>query len=322
MKPHFPIALGAGLIAAALFAFATSGPMAMRLVLVALLAVPISLAGFACNAATAAMAALIGTAAVAIVFKPSGVLLFALVAAPVSWLVYLSLLRREDENGAEWYPVGRILLAAEIIAASLVAGALALFTEDLETLKASIRSSVETTIKGGMVGLPNPSEITAEQIAQVADLMTILLPAVGATMVLLGLIGVLWLGARVARATGTLVRPWPDIAAFSFPAGTPLLLVAAFLATVLLEGKPQLLALSYAGAFYAGYVILGLAIAHYVSRGLSVRTPLLVALYVILFVANSGVSLLLAMIGLLDSLYPLRRTGGDPPFNPRTGPGA
>ncbi|NJL26314.1 MAG: DUF2232 domain-containing protein, partial [Calothrix sp. SM1_5_4] len=74
--------------------------------------------------------------------------MFALVALPTAWLVYLALLVREGEDGAaEWYPVGRIVLAAEIIAASLVAAGLVLIAGEMDAFRASVRKTVEVVIQ-------------------------------------------------------------------------------------------------------------------------------------------------------------------------------
>jgi hypothetical protein len=314
MKPNYPIALGAGLISAVVFASATTGPFPVRMLLLALLAMPIALAGFSYNAKTAIAAALIGTGAVALVFKPAGILLFTLAVFPAAGLVYLALLNREDEDGTKyWYPVGRLLLAAEIVAAALVAIALLTLVGDMSELRTAVKAAVESVIAQGMSGLPTGAKLSDEQLTQTADVMLILLPAAGASMVLGSLLLALWLGARVARASGTLVRPWPDIAAFSFPGGAPLLLVISFLATMVLTDKAQLVALAFAGTFYTGYVLLGLAIAHYTTRGLAFRGALLAALYMVVLLVNSGASLVLAIVGLADSLYPFRRRNGGPP---------
>lgn len=323
MKPNLSIALGAGLISAAAFAAATAGPAPLRLFLLALLAIPVSLAGFSYNARTALLAALIGTSVTALLFPAPAVLLYAMAVLPAAGLVYLALLKRETgDGGIEWYPVGRIVYAAALISASLVALSLLVFTGDMETFRAAVKQAIQETIRQGVIGLPNPTDITDEQVSQVAELMIVLMPAVGAAMVLFSLLGAVWLGARVALASGTLVRPWPDIAAFVLPTGAPILLVAAFLAAGMLDGKPRLVALAYAGTLYFSYVLLGLAIVHFVSRGAFWRGPALVLLYVLLIVANSGFSLLLAMVGLSDSLYPFRRHGdGSPPPGAEDRPG-
>lgn len=135
-------------------------------------------------------------------------------------------------------------------------------------------------------------------------------------MVLFSLLGSLWLGAQVARAAGTLVRPWPDIAAFRFPPGAPILLAVSLLGAAWLEGPAQSLALSFAGAFFGAYMLLGLAVAHFTTRGKFWRTPALVALYVTL-IANPAVALLVAMVGVADSVFPLRR-GADEASPPET----
>jgi hypothetical protein len=311
MNIHWTIALTSGLGAHLVFLGSAYGPAELRLPLMALCAMPLALAGFSFNAATAFIGAVIGAAATLGVSQPASAMIFAVVAFPTTGLVYLGLLNRQTDDGtAEWYPVGRIVLAAAILAASIMAIGLVVLAGDMAAFTATARKAVDSLVAQGFLG---QQPLTEPQLVGLTDLVIRLLPVAGATLVLLFLLLSLWLGARVARAAGTLVRPWPDIAAFTFPGGAPVLLVVAMLAAILLDGKAQLVALAFAGAFYVGYVLLGLAVVHYVTRGLSFRTPLLVALYLFLFLVNSGASLVLAIVGLIDSLVTLRRDGATPP---------
>ena len=50
MKPNIPIALGAGAITAVVFASATTGSTFVRMLLLAIVTLPIGLAGFSYNA--------------------------------------------------------------------------------------------------------------------------------------------------------------------------------------------------------------------------------------------------------------------------------
>jgi len=316
MKANIAIAVLAGIAAAVLFVFAMTGALAARILLLILVTVPIALTGFSYNAATAFAAVFIGLVGVFGLFKLPAVLLYAMTAVPVAGLVYLALLKREDDDNIEWYPVGRVIFAAAIISGALFALTVLPLASDADAFRTSIRSAMELAVKQGMAGLPPETALTPDQLNQLTDILIVVLPAAGGAMVLFSLLGSLWLGAQVARAAGTLVRPWPDIAAFRFPPGAPILLAVSLLGAAWLEGPAQSLALSFAGAFFGAYTLLGLAVAHFTTRGKFWRTPALVALYVTL-IANPAVALLVAMVGVADSVFPLRR-GADEAAPPET----
>ncbi|NJM55934.1 MAG: DUF2232 domain-containing protein [Verrucomicrobiae bacterium] len=302
-----------------------TGALTARIFLLILVTAPIALTGFSYNAATALAAVIVGLLGVIGLFKLPAVFLYAMTAFPIAGLVYLALLKREDETGVEWYPVGRVIMAAAIVSGGLFGLTVVPLASDEAAFQTSIRTAVELAVKQGMAGLPPEAELKPEQLTQLTDILIIVLPAAGGAMVLFSLLGSLWLGAQVARAAGTLVRPWPDIAAFRFPAGAPILLAISTLGATWLEGPIQTLALSFAGAFFGAYVLLGLAVAHFTSRGAFWRTPALVALYVIL-IANPAVALLVAMLGVADSVFPFARAQrASPPDSPggsagRSGP--
>ena len=307
MRPNLPIALGAGLIASVVFASATTGSTTMRMLLLALVPLPVALAGFSYNSRTAVLAASTGTLLLGLIASIKVGLLFAAAFAfPAAFLVHLALLHRDEESGVAWYPIGRIVIAAALMAGGIISTALALFG-DMDKLRASIRTAIETMFKSGLAGLPGGTAPGDAELTQLTDIFINIVPGVSAAFWMASLLGCVWLAAHVALASGQLSRPWPDLAAISYPSGTPLLLAAGLAAGLLLDGVPRLAALSFAGALYAAYVMAGLAIIHHNTRGASWRGGALAALYVIIIVMNSGATLLLALLGLADTLSPLRR---------------
>jgi hypothetical protein len=313
MRPDLPIALGAGLIAAIVFASATTGPTLARMVLLALVTLPIALAGYAYGARAAFVAAASGIALIALLTTVAAGAAFALtLALPAAFLVYLALLHRDMPDGTvEWYPVGRVVLAAAVLGASVVALGLYM-TGDIDKLRAAIRSAVDAMMKSGFGSMPNGMPLSEADLAKVTDIMLQILPSLSAAFWMGCILFCQWLAARVALMSGQLTRPWPDLAAITFPHGTSLLLAGALAAALLLDGTGRLVAMGYAGAFYAAYVALGLAVLHFNSRGYSWRGGALAVLYAVLLVFNSGASLLIALIGLTDSFVPLRRLPDGP----------
>ena len=313
MRLDLPIALGAGLISAIVFASATTGPTLARLVLLALVTLPIALAGYAYGARAATVAALSGALFLTVLASPGFAAAFAIsLAFPAALLVYLALLHRDGPDGAtQWYPAGRVVLVAALLGATFVALGL-LIAGDEDKLRATIRASIDTMIASGFGGLPGAAAPSEADLAQAANIMLQLLPSVSAAFWMGCVLFCQWLAARVALMSGQLVRPWPDLAALGYPAGTSLLFGISIAAALMLDGVPRLMVLGFAGALYAAYVLLGLAILHFNTRGFSWRGGALAALYIALFVLNSGASLLIALIGLADSFYPLRKLAAGP----------
>lgn len=313
MRPDLPIALGAGLISATVFASATTGPTLARMVLLALVTLPIALAGYSYGGRAAVAAASSGTLLLALFSTPAAGAAFAVTLAfPAALLVNLAFLHRDEPDGATlWYPIGRIVLVAALLASCVIALGLVM-AGDLDKLRTAIRAAIDTMIKAGFGALPDSAVPSEADLVLATETMLQLLPSVSAAFWMGCILLCQWLAARVALMSGQLARPWPDLAALSFPLGTPLLLGAAIAAALLLEGVLRLMAMGFAGALYAAYVLLGLAILHFVTRGYSWRGAALAALYVALIILNSGASLLLVLIGLAGSFLPLRRLPGGP----------
>lgn len=308
-KPNLPMALGAGLISAIVFASATTGPTVVRMLMLAIITLPIALSGYTFNAATALLAAAAGTAFIILLTSVSAGLAFAATLAfPAAYLVYLTLLHREAEPGAtQWYPIGRVLVATALIAATVVAFGLTVADSSPDKLRSAVSTAIETMMKSGFGGAPGGGTLSQADLARFTDIMVKLLPGVSAVFWMCCILFCQWAAARVALASGQLARPWPDLAAFQLPAGTPVFLALSLAATMLLDDMPKLIALGFTGAAYSLYVLLGLAILHYVSRGASWRGPALTGVYALLIIFNSGASLLLALLGLAGSFFELRR---------------
>ncbi|MEQ1698098.1 MAG: DUF2232 domain-containing protein [Hyphomicrobiaceae bacterium] len=312
MTPNISIALGAGLISAIAFASATTGATVTRMIMLAIVTLPIALAGYSYNAATGFLAAAVGTFIIIVLTTfGAGIAFATTLAFPAAFLVYLALLNREPAPGvAEWYPVGRILVATALIAATVVALGLVMADSTPDKLRAAVSAAIETMMKTGFGGAPGGPTLSQADLARFTDIMVKLLPGVSAVFWMACILFCQWAAARVALASGQLVRPWPDLAAFRLPPGTPALLGLSLAATLVLDDMPQLMALGFAGATYSLYVLLGLAVIHYMTRGASWRGPALTAIYALLIIFNSGASLLLAVLGLAGSFVELRRPDG------------
>jgi predicted membrane protein DUF2232 len=321
------IGLGAGFVSAVVFASATHGPLLMRLVLFMLTPLPLFLAGLGVGPVCAAIAGAIGTllvftaasvsagadsATVAIVFAASQ-------AVPVVLLTYLASLHRSVGDTTEWYPVGRIVIAAALFGAVFAALTLLLLGGDIEELRAALRGALEEFVANELPKMPDAPTLGPEQIDEATAVVLLLLPAASAISMMASLLFNMWLAGRITLASGRLQRPWPDLAAIVYPAGTPLLLAVA-VGAGMLSGLPGLIAAGFAGPLFFAYLLMGLAVVHYITRGRPWRPFALWALYAALFLINTVASLAVALLGLTEAIWPLRKSGDsdEPPSNPPT----
>ena len=117
---------------------------------------------------------------------------------------------------------------------------------------------------------PTRPTLGPEEIDEATAVALALLPAAPAISTMGSLLFNMWLAGRITLASGRLQRPWPDLAAIVYPPATPLLLAVATGAGFL-AGMPGLIASGFAGPLFLAYVLLGLAVVHYVTRGRSWR---------------------------------------------------
>jgi hypothetical protein len=319
MSYRLLIALGAGLISAVVFASATTGPLLMRMVLFLLTALPLFLAGLGLGPRAAAVAGFSGALLVLVAGSPIGALVFAASQViPAAILVYLVMLNRATDDGrTEWYPVGRIVIAAALIAGSFATLTLFLLGGDIETLRSALRGMLQTFVDNELPKMPDAPTLGPADIDEATGIALALLPAASAISTMGSLLFNLWLAGRITMASGRLQRPWPDLAAMIYPPTAPLMLAAAT-AAGFLAGLPGMIAAGFAGPLLFAYVLLGLAVVHYTTRGRSWRPFALWGLYASLFIMNTIASLAIALLGLAEAIWPMRKLSPPPDEPPST----
>ena len=119
----------------------------------------------------------------------------------------------------------------------------------------------------------------------------------------------LWLAARIARGSGRLMRPWPDLEAIDLPPATAL----AFGAAILVGFAPGLLGVAgqvVAAVLGIALLLLGLAVLHHLTRRAPSRRLILAGVYLALLVMP-WLALGLIGLGLSEALTNVRaRRGG------------
>lgn len=327
MPPFILIGLAAGLASAVLFASATMGNPAGRILLFFLAPLPAFLAGLGWGASAAAISAVSASLGLAALIGPkSGFVLLLSQGIPVAVLCYLAQLNRTlpappvqgTSSGpavVEWYPVGRMVAWATVMAGLLAVLTMLLLGGSIEEMRKVLRELLEKVF---LQQLPvfRDRKLSEQEIVMLTDLTLYTFPAASAFTWLAGLLLNLYLAGRITLASGRLPRPWPDLSAMAFPRGFGFALAAGLAGVLLLAGWPRLVASGFTGALIFSYTLLGLAIVHYSTRGATARPFILWGVYVGLFVLNTWAALALALLGALEPVIPLRRWKDRPPPPP------
>jgi hypothetical protein len=313
MSYRLLIGLGAGLVSAVVFASATTGPVLIRMVLFLLTPLALFLAGLGLGPLAAAAGGLAGTMLVLVAGSLAGALVFAAAQAiPIVILTYLASLNRQTGDGVvEWYPAGRLIIVAAILAGLFSALTLFLLGGDVETLRTALRDMLQTFVSNELPKMPDAPTLGPAEIDEATAIALALLPAASAISTMGSLLFNLWLAGRITMASGRLQRPWPDLAAIVYPPVTSLLLALATGAGFL-AGLPGLIAAGFAGPLFLAYVLLGLAVVHFMTRGRSWRPFALWGLYASLFIMNTVASLAIALLGLAEAIWPMRKVAPPP----------
>lgn len=325
MRNQILIAIGLGLVSAVVFASATTGPVLMRYVLFLLTSLPVFLAGLGWGWRFAALAGLASVGMVALGAGPLVAGIYALTQIlPAIVLCYLALLSRpyqpdgSETVTTEWYPPGRLVLWAAVMAGALTLLVLLLMGQDFETLKAGLKDYIGKALKEGMPPVDGRPPLDDEQLTALTDIAVAVMPAASAVSWLTALVFNLWLAGRITLASGQLSRPWPDLSAMEFPPGTALMLLASVLAAGA-KGIAGAVGTAFLGAFFLAYVLAGLAVIHYVTRAKPWRPFALWTLYAGLLLINVWIALLIALVGLAERPLRLRERAfpsGPPPPPP------
>jgi hypothetical protein len=309
------LAICAGLISAVVFASATTGPVLLRAVLFFLTPLSIYLTGLGLGAAFAGIAAATATLAILLATNPAAAALYGLSEAlPAVITTRLALLSRGTGETAEWYPIGRIVAAAALFGGLFSGFILILMGGDADALLKSVRGFVETFVKTELTQVPGAPTIADTQIDEIARTTLNMLPWALAVLSMSTILINLWLAGRITLASGRLARPWPDLAHLVFPPGTALVLVLA-IAVSFSGGMAGLIAGGFSGGLTFAFVLLGLCVVHALTRGSPWRPFILATIYTAFLIFSPGISLLLALAGLAETIFGFRFHGGGPPSN-------
>jgi hypothetical protein len=304
------VGIGAGAVAALLFASVTSGSW-LSVVLFYLAPLPIMIAGIGWSHWAALVAALSGALALGIVF--GAVFFFAFLAGagiPAWWLGYLAMLARPvGSNGTatlEWYPPGRLVVWAAGLAALVVIVAIPNFGTDAESFRAGLNSALTRMLRaeiGGGAGGPLTVPAVANPEKLIAFLVAAIPPAAAVLATITHVVN-LYLAGRVVNFSGRLKRPWPELSALAFPRWLGAAL-AMTMALSFIDGFVGIVAGVLSASLFMAYGVLGFAVLHAITRGIKSRPFVLGSIYGAVMVFGWPV-LGLCLLGLIESVFELR----------------
>lgn len=300
------VGIGAGLVSALLFSVVITGsPLAALLYSAAPL--PVFIAALGWNHRAGLFAAGAGALAVAVALSVAAGIGFAvIVALPAWWIAWLVLLARTDGAGdPEWYPLGNLLVWIAGTAALATIGSALVMTTDYDAYRGVIARIIENLLgemnRSRLINLP--PEVNLPELAN--SLAPAVPVGIGASFVTT-ITANLWIAGKVVKVSGRLPRPWPYIPAATIPRSALPLLVLALVASAL-GGFIGVAGAALVGALLTVFMFTGLAMVHDLSRGRPWRGPMLVSIYVALIVMQAVLTPLLALAGLADTLFGLRR---------------
>lgn len=307
---HFAIiGIGAGAAAALLFASVTSGTL-LSIPLFYLAPLPIMIAGLGWSYWAALTAALTGALALGVIF--GAVFVFAFLAGagvPGWWLAYLAMLARPaggHEGPLEWYPTGRVVAWAAILAALLVVVAIPNLGTDGESFRAGLHDALARMLRV-QTGAPADTPLTlpgGTDPERFINFLVSVIPATAAVLATLTNLFNLWLAGRVVKFSGRLTRPWPQISAMRFP---PMLTAALVLAIALsfADGLIGVVGSIFSASLLMAYGVLGFAVLHSITQGMNSRPFLLAGTYLVVLMIGWLV-LALCLLGVLDTMIDVR----------------
>jgi hypothetical protein len=304
------IAIAAGAASALMFASIISGAL-ISLVLFNLAPLPLMVAAIGWGPLTAAIGGVAAATVCGLLFGMPFAIAFATTAAlPAWWLGHLALLGRPvphaatDGNGAappahtmEWYPSGRLLLWVAAIAGLLAFMTLLTIGTDAEAIAAAMKRGFARMVR--MFALRGVAIDDG-----VIEAMTSIAPAGFPAGPMIMLTGNLWLAGKIARTSGRLNRPWPDLKATALPPMTLVALCVA-IAFCFTGGLLSILAKVVTGALLTAYALTGLAVLHTLTLASSNRLVWLVLSYAVTIVLIWPL-FIMAVLGLADAVFGFR----------------
>src|SRR5581483_1016373 len=155
-------------------------------------------------------------------------------------------------QAVEWYPAGRLVAWAAIMAGGLAAVLVLIVGYDQDSYKEMIRQMLEHS---ALKELDRDGTMFTEQTsASMSAMIARALPAAFAIVWLTSTLFNLWMAGLIVHASGRAIRPWPDLQALDLPNALVVVFAAALLVSFV-PGLVGLMATGFAGALLFAFVL-------------------------------------------------------------------
>jgi hypothetical protein len=312
MQREIPIGLCAGLAAALLMVAQTTDSL-FGLLLGIFAALPITLASLGWSYRAGLAAAASAVVVICIVCSLRLGLTFGVATALPAWaLAYLATERNAGAT-ARWLPLGVIVLVACVLAAFGFLFTMYATAGSYEAAVDQVVSSL-TALLHVYLNQPQDQPLALPDIPDTAGFVRtaarFAVPLQTMLFAIASLCG-LWLSARIMLASGRLSRPWPDVAALRLP-GMGLAIVAiGGLALLLLPDLAGIVGQFLLAGLFTALFVQGLAVLHFMTRGMAGRTFILGMTYPLCIILGSITLPLVALLGLAEQIFAFRDRSQD-----------
>lgn len=309
------IGLAGGLASAVLFYSAAHGSPALSAVLLLLTPLPTLLAAIGWglgSALTASLAcALVMSATVSLPSAIGTLVSLGVPALGVSYLAFLSRRIGDNPDVREWYPTGRLLTAIALYGGALPILLLPLSGGSYDELRAPLADLMRRFSKEAATELRLPP-MSDQQQEFAVSMMLKTLPGFMAGYWMIVFSVNTYLAARIAQASGHLVRDWPDLPAMKLPKDGLVVFGIGILA-VFATGVVSIAGIGMLGSFMVLFFFAGLALMHSLARRRTIAVLLMT--YAALLLAAPYTAMALILAGLVDTALDLKgRFGGPRPI--------
>lgn len=308
------IGLSGGLASAVLFFSAARGSPALSALLLLLTPLPTLIAaigwGLRAVIVAAGSCALVMAATISAGSSIGTLISLGIPAAMIAYLVPLSRAVGGDPEVREWYPPGRLLVAIAIYGAALPILLLPLAGGSYEDLREPLGELMRRFSREASTDLGIPALTDAQREFAVTLMVKTLPGFIAGYWTAIFCVNV-YLAGRVARASGHLVRDWPDLPGLKLPKDVLVIFGIGMLA-MFASGIVSVAGVAVVGSFMFVFFLAGLALMHAIARR---RTPaLLIATYIALLLAGPYTAAALVLGGITDTAFNLKaRFGGERP---------
>ncbi len=315
-KNPYIAGLAAGGVAALLYLSLATGS-GMGLLLFYLAPLPGFIAGFGWGVRAAGVAALAGTGLILASLGLTPAIAYgASLAIPSVIITHFAFLYRlsdqtsqqQDQPGepqVEWYPVGNLMLIVALYGGLLAMMAVLLLGPTYEAYLDRVGSQLDLIIsKATEAGFFK--KLKPEQIGHYKSVVQSILPASTAVLwCLLAFIN-MWIAAHIVRLSEKMSRPWPDLTRIEFPYKSSLALIGLFLLSLAMPGIGGLILSGFVGAMMIAFLLMGLAVVHYLTRPYPARGLILFGTYIAVFFIGWG-AIIVIILGVVEPLLQIRR---------------